>query len=301
MDDESTKQNLPIEQIGEEGDKQIHQELNNGVNDLEESIISDQNRNETEYVYDTEISSPTSKYRTNNIEEHSIVKEDEQNETVKLENERNEIVKSEDEHNEIVKSEDEIVKSEDEIVKLEDEQNEIVKSEDEIVKLEDEQNEVVKSEDEHNETVNSEDKPLNSEEVNEETQEYSNTSENDHSNTTRVDILKKAGVILQDDKEEKVEGLDEEDGDEDITIEVVPENGENSDGKRVHFSEDVVRIPTTGTVSSPQLPGNQPTAYPEVYKYMYIIIIHKCTFSINKSNVEMSNQGFMQRRGDGAL
>ena len=260
MDDESTKQNLPIEQIEEEGDKQIHQELNNGVNDLEESIISDQNRNETEYVYDTEISSPTSKYSSNNIEEHSTVKKDEQNETVKLENERNEIVKSEDEHNEIVKLEDEIVKSEDEhngIVKSEDEHNEIVKSEDEIVKLEDERNEVVKSEDEHNETVNSE-------EVNEETQEYSNTSENDHSNTTRIDILKKAGVILQNNKEEKVEGLDE-DGDEDITIEVVPENGENSNGKRVHFSEDIVRIPTTGSVSSPQLPGNQPTVYPEVY------------------------------------
>ena len=125
------------------------------------------------------------------------------------------------------------------------------------MKLEDERNEVVKSEDEHNETVNSE-------EVNEETQEYSNTSENDHSNTTRVDILKKAGVILQNNKEEKVEGLDE-DGDEDITIEVVPENGENSNGKRVHFSEDIVRIPTTGSVSSPQLPGNQPTVYPEVY------------------------------------
>ena len=253
MDDESTKQNLPIEQIEEEGDKQIHQELNNGVNDLEESIISDQNRNETEYVYDTEISSPTSKYSSNNIEEHSTVKKDEQNETVKLENERNEIVKSEDEHNEIVKSEDE----HNGIVKSEDEHNEIVKSEDEIVKLEDERNEVVKSEDEHNETVNSE-------EVNEETQEYSNTSENDHSNTTRVDILKKAGVILQNNKEEKVEGLDE-DGDEDITIEVVPENGENSNGKRVHFSEDIVRIPTTGSVSSPQLPGNQPTVYPEVY------------------------------------
>ena len=261
MDDESTKQILHIEQIEEEGDKQIHQELNNGVNDLEESIISDQNRNETEYVYDTEISSPTSKYSSNNIEEHSIVKEDEQNETVKLENEQNEIVKSEDENNEIVQSEDEIVKSEDEHNEIE--HNEIMKSEDEIVKLEDERNEVVKSEDEHNETVNSEDKPLNSEEVNEETQEYSNTSENDHSNTTRVDILKKAGVILQGNKE-KVEGLDEEDGDEDITVEVVPENGENSNGKRVHFSEDVVRIPTTGSVSSPQLPGNQPTVYPEV-------------------------------------